>query len=378
MPELEWLRKAYPDFRISELRGPRITLSDIKPYLEMFTRSDKVRMSTIGSSIQGRPIHRLDIGFGDRVVLGWTQMHGNEATSTLALLDFLNWVTSSAGKEWFDQVFHKCKLSIIPILNPDGAERFERRNAVGIDINRDFISRSAPETRVFHEALSVIDPVLALNLHDQRTIFGDLEGRPATISFLSPSANPQKTPTKATEYSKGLIGAIAKKIEPILDFSLTRYTDEFYPGAFGDNLQRRGIPTILIESGAYPNDLRRYKAREFNFLILAITCELIAHGFEPKDTDIATYEKIPFNLQNRLDIVVKDLYLGQGCVADVGLLRQWIFDRGELKGKWAVSEIGDLASRFSEETIPGEQFRLTSGRIQIGETIEFTKVNNHV
>lgn len=344
----------------------------------MFTRSDKVRMSTIGSSIQGRPIHRLDIGFGDRVVLGWTQMHGNEATSTLALLDFLNWVTSSAGKEWFDQVFYKCKLSIIPILNPDGAERFERRNAVGIDINRDFISRSAPETRVFHEALSVIDPVLALNLHDQRTIFGDLEGRPATISFLSPSANPKKTPTKATEYSKGLIGAIAKKIEPILDFSLTRYTDEFYPGAFGDNLQRRGVPTVLIESGAYPNDLRRYKAREFNFLILALTCEMIAHGFEPKDTDVDTYEKIPFNLQNRMDVVVKDLYLGQRCVADVGLLRQWIFDRGDLKGKWVVSEIGDLSSRFPEETIPGEQFRLTSGRIQIGEYIEFTKVNNYV
>ena len=79
-----------------------------------------------------------------------------------------------------------------------------------------------------------------------------------------------------------------------------------------------------------------------------------------------------------MDIVVKDLYLGQKCMADVGLLRQWIFENGELKGKWVVSEIGDLSSRFTEESIPGAQFRLTSGRIQIGEVIEFTKVNTHV
>ena len=34
---------------------------------------------------------------------------------------------------------------MVPMLNPDGAERFQRRNAQGIDINRDALLLQSPE-----------------------------------------------------------------------------------------------------------------------------------------------------------------------------------------------------------------------------------------
>ena len=46
----------------------------------------------IGYSVNNLPIHAIDIGNGKTKILLWSQMHGNESTTTKAILDFFNFI----------------------------------------------------------------------------------------------------------------------------------------------------------------------------------------------------------------------------------------------------------------------------------------------
>jgi hypothetical protein len=52
------------------------------------------------------------------------------------------------------------------MVNPDGAERDQRRNANNADLNRDHVLLSQPETRVLHAAFRRIMPHIAVDSHE--------------------------------------------------------------------------------------------------------------------------------------------------------------------------------------------------------------------
>ena len=68
------------------------------------------------------------MGTGSTKVLMWSQMHGNESTTTKSLLDLLRFLNTNP--DWLDNL----QLSIIPILNPDGAKAYTRVNANQVDL----------------------------------------------------------------------------------------------------------------------------------------------------------------------------------------------------------------------------------------------------
>lgn len=72
----------------------------------------------------------------------WSQMHGNESTATMALFDLFNFLEGKGDQyDTFRQLLNsQLRLKFIPMLNPDGADVFKRRNALDIDLNRDAIS----------------------------------------------------------------------------------------------------------------------------------------------------------------------------------------------------------------------------------------------
>ena len=70
------------------LKGRYITLSDIEPLLLKNNSDNQVQI--IGKSVLGKPIYKYELGTGKTKVLLWSQMHGNESTTTKALFDFLN------------------------------------------------------------------------------------------------------------------------------------------------------------------------------------------------------------------------------------------------------------------------------------------------
>ena len=97
----------------------------------------RARVEEVSRSAEGRPIHLLTVGQGPTSVLLWSQMHGDEPSATPALLDLADRLLAEEGTPRDGHVLDRLTLLLVPMLNPDGAERYARRNSQGIDINRD-------------------------------------------------------------------------------------------------------------------------------------------------------------------------------------------------------------------------------------------------
>src|SRR5690606_20211915 len=98
----------------------------------------------IGSSEKGRAINCVTAGSGRYKVLIWSQMHGNESTTTKALMDLLSYFAKES--ELQSRILDFFTFCIIPMLNPDGAHLYTRENANSIDLNRDFFNQTQKET----------------------------------------------------------------------------------------------------------------------------------------------------------------------------------------------------------------------------------------
>jgi len=114
------------------------------------------------------PIYKFQTGTGKIKILLWSQMHGNESTTTKALIDFLNLLNGDS--DLAKKLLEKFTFCCIPMLNPDGAKLYTRENANKVDLNRDSKDLSQPESRVLRETFEHFEPDFCFNLHDQRTI----------------------------------------------------------------------------------------------------------------------------------------------------------------------------------------------------------------
>ena len=228
-------------------------------------------------------------------------MHGNESTGTKAVADLINYFCRSKDKICL-QILTNATIKIIPILNPDGAEHYTRYNASSIDLNRDAINKDATESKLLRKVLDDFKPDFCFNLHDQRTIFGvEGENKPATISFLAPSEESSRKVTNTRIKTMNVICSMNNLLQEIIPGQVGRYSDEFYPTATGDNFQKLGFPTILIESGHFKDDYQRETVRNFTFMSLL---QGIYHISSVKNfNDYQDYFKIPNNVKNFGDLL---------------------------------------------------------------------------
>ena len=295
----------------TSLFGRWIRLEDIAPVIHKHKKNTFVKQ--IGYSEQQRPIYTIKLGTGKKKILIWSQMHGNESTGTKVIFDLLNTLTNSK-EACIQQILSDCTLQIIPMLNPDGAEEYTRVNSKKVDLNRDAVNCSAIESKVLRNTLDTFQPDFCFNLHDQRTIFG-VEGttRPATISFLAPSEDEDRTLTAGRIQTMNVIVAMNNLLQQVIPNSVGRYTDEFYPTATGDNFQKLGYNTVLIEAGHYPNDYEREITRKYHFFGLL---QGVYHIAVNEDfTTYETYFDIPNNVKNFYDVVHRYQDQPKNCVA---------------------------------------------------------------
>ena len=160
-------------------------------------------MEKFAESFEGRPISLATLGSGPRRVLLWSQMHGDEPTHTAVLLDLLSYLLRSPAEPFANEILAGCTLYMIPLLNPDGAERFSRFNAQDIDVNRDARRLATPEGRALRRAVETLKPEFGFNLHNQnaRTAAGK-PPKAAVASLLAPPPDEQRTETDAVRRAK--------------------------------------------------------------------------------------------------------------------------------------------------------------------------------
>ena len=212
-------------------------------------------------------------------MLLWSQMHGDEPTATAALFDVFEYFQRHRDDPVVQRILSSLTLYVVPMLNPDGAERFQRRNAQGIDINRDALSLQTPEGQVLKSVRDRFNPRVGFNLHNQGwgTSVGD-PPKPASISLLSVAYDKPRSENAGRKLTKKLCAVIRDALEPFASGQIGRYDDEFEVRAFGDNLTLWGTPVVLIETGPFPSIEPDPALVRLNFVAIMSALDALATG----------------------------------------------------------------------------------------------------
>ena len=271
--------------------------SRLKDWLTAHT----IETEIIGSSELGKPIHAIRIGEGPVRILMWSQMHGNESTTTRGLLIWLEKYLQ------YPTYQEELSLLIIPQLNPDGADKYTRANGKEIDLNRDALLQSQSEIKVLMRIVEEFRPHYNLNLHDQRTRFtvGDTN-KEAALSFLSAAADDSRKITTTRIVAMHLINHMVSSLPDDFKKHIGRYDDGFNPNCTGDYFHAKGIPTVLFEAGQLGNDYTRTAIASIIAQCLMNLLEFLSKPIpDLSDHTIFTeYSKIPENKTNSYDELV--------------------------------------------------------------------------
>ena len=314
----EELWRIWPEKRFTDTVAPCLRHTELSGNLEDLASrySGKVRLEKIGESFLGRPIQMMTVGHGPRKILLWSQMHGDEPSATPALLDIADYLLSHADEAGPRLILDELTLLMIPMLNPDGAELYLRRNAQGIDINRDALNLATPEGRILKAVRDRHEPMLGFNLHDQnrRTAVGD-SGVLATNAVLAVSGDPEGTVTPGRLRAKRACAAIARALAPFMPGGMARYDEDWSPRAFGDNITAWGTPVVLIESGGLPPGRGFSELTRLNFVaILSVLQDLAKDDLAGHDPQV--YEDLLRNQSNSwAEVVVRNGHLLQPGIA---------------------------------------------------------------
>jgi len=281
------------------ISGRYITLNHIESLLE------KYNAEIIGKSILEKPIYKLQFGSGKIKILMWSQMHGNESTTTKGLFDYINFLHSNTEES--ESILAKFTFCILPMLNPDGAEMYTRENANNVDLNRDAQSLSQPESVVLRNIFNEFKPHYCYNLHDQRTIYGvDDTSKPATVSFLAPAYNENRDINEVRIKAMDVIVAMNRELQKYIPNQVGRFDDSFNINCVGDTFQYLNVPTILFEAGHFPNDYEREETRKYIFIALSTGINYLNEN-DIVHNEIGNYLKIPQNNVVFYDIVYKNV-----------------------------------------------------------------------
>ncbi|NYJ28814.1 M14 metallopeptidase family protein [Allomuricauda sp. ARW1Y1] len=338
----------YSRFKEQSIKGRYINKDSIQGCFEKVPSP----LTHIGDSVRGIPLHAFTMGGGGKKILMWSQMHGNESTTTKAVWDMVNYLQSDL--EDAKHILKECTLMVVPMLNPDGADDYTRENSNKIDLNRDAKNLSQPESIALRDLFERFQPDYCFNLHDQRTLFSAGENnKPATVSFLSPASSPERDITPNREVAMKLIAAMNHRLQTLIPGQIGRYDDGFNDNCVGDTFQMLGIPTVLFESGHYPNDYEREKTRELIFVALIEALHTIANDtIEAFNT--GDYFSIPNNHKLFFDVLVKDPDLVNGAFEtgqSVGIRFKEVLQDKKIIFRPEIAEIGDLNRYYGHQTI---------------------------
>lgn len=135
------------------------------------TGRGRVSVACVGKSVRGRDIPLVVLSEPHALIRNTKRLfvicrqHGDEPAPTEAMLKLIQDLALSDSDET-TYVLSKVSFFIVPMMNPDGAERNTRRNSNGVDLNRDWMDLSQPETRCVRRAIDAVEPDIIIDAHE--------------------------------------------------------------------------------------------------------------------------------------------------------------------------------------------------------------------
>jgi len=352
-----------------------ISLSHIFSLLQKHMEKFDVRI--IGNSVLGEPIHVIKIGKGNCRILMWSQMHGNESTTTKAVFDLCNVFADNNSTE-IQNIIKNCTIAIIPMLNPDGAAAYTRFNANEMDLNRDAQNLSQPESRVLNSFFKNFKPDFCFNLHGQRTIFSaGKHNFPATVSFLAPAQDENCTVTSNRKKAMEVIVVMNNLLQQQIPNQVGIYDDAFNINCVGDTFQSHNVPTILFEAGHYADDYSREVTRKYIFHSLLTAIHYVSTT-QITGNEYNKYFDIPQNEKLFYDIIMRNAFMNSKDV-DIAIQYQEKLMNGKVEFVPTIASISDLSSYYGHKEINAHKNEVTLGDSQAleeGSEIDFVLLNN--
>lgn len=338
----EWEAK-----HVSRIAPSNVRHRDLKVYLEELKQIG-MKVDEVGRSFGDREIYQIEWGVGPTKVFLWSQMHGDEPTATSAMIDLLAYLQRNPTQDWVKNLHESLSIRFVPMLNPDGAEFYQRRNLQGIDINRDAAGLKTPEGQLLKRLRDDWKPEIGFNLHNQGPLTtAGKSPTQASISFLAVLGDPNGASNPAFERNKRIIASMVSALDGFIPGNIARYDDSFNALAFGDNFSAWGTPVILIETGGLHGRDEFYLVK-MNFVAIATALQVIADRSDAK-YDASAYEHLPMNDSGILmDVVFRHANIVSGdspdrvFIADIGVNRER--RRAEFSSPTYIRDIGTLSA----------------------------------
>jgi hypothetical protein len=222
-----------------------------------------VSFSVEGTSVENRPLYLVHLSrqnIKPKVSLFFFgQQHGNEPAGKDALIYLIKYISENPNLLPED-----VDLWIMPMVNPDGAEKNQRRNANNADLNRDHQLLLQPETETLHKVFRKIMPWVAVDCHEFGRDSKDYTEKGWTewpIIMMDCCNNPF---FNSKIYNLGV--QWCEQVKSVLSAAGHNYTRYFVGGAPPEEEQRYSTPEVndarnglgcygglnfIIESGLY-------------------------------------------------------------------------------------------------------------------------------
>ena len=221
----------------------------------------RMTLSSLGKSVQGRnlwmvTLHDPDAADPGKRIFYLCRQHGHEPASTEGALAFMTSLVRADADTAEAKELAGATVYVVPMANPDGSEAFLRHNAHNVDLNRDWLRRTQPETRALYAALLRLHPDLVTDQHE----LYPSDTRPDFTETAGPGSGAAPTLIENCDETQSVVqGAMVSEGFPTVCHLITDTHPARLAHRYGCVVA--GLPTILFETNRLSGSGRSVAAR---------------------------------------------------------------------------------------------------------------------
>lgn len=156
--------------------------------------SPRVAVEQIGSgAVDGTPLYLVTVGEPGPVAPGTTDsilvvgyQHGGEYATREATIAFVRDLAYTTDPPLVAYLASH-PVYVIVTANPDRIDTWQRENKNGVDLNRDHLLLSQPETRAVEATIKRVRPSIVIDTHENDVLTGDIQFGKPTQSWVTPT-----------------------------------------------------------------------------------------------------------------------------------------------------------------------------------------------